>query len=182
MGRAGRLRGLHRHVHRRTRINNEHTHTHNASRGYFPPRYNHRNPAPESKPETTRTTFAAWRVVVDRPNRYHSIPNHLPPNKMIYEPAIEPECPIPAYDPAMDEPEPPAPRRKPPFETLRVHIGQVHTLNGQTRLYTGRYTFCGEIHKYAGIGIKYARHEPIISCDRKSAAKMLRTLRKGGVC
>jgi hypothetical protein len=165
--------------------NNEHTHTHNARGRCFSPHHYHQ-PAPESKQKTTAGTIAPWRMVVNRPNRYHSIPNHLPPNEMntFYEPAHEPipPYPDPDYDPAMDEPEPPAPRRKPPFETLRVHMGQVHTLNGQTRLYTGCYTFCGEIHKYAGIGIKYARHEPTISCDRKSAAKMLRTLRKGGVC
>lgn len=102
--------------------------------------------------------------------------------KAFYEPAIEPECPLPAYDPAMDEPEPPAPRRKPPFKTLRTHHGQIHTLHSQTRLYTGYYTVCGQIYKWAGIGIKYARHEPTVQCDRKSAAKMLRTIRKEGVC
>ena len=73
-------------------------------------------------------------------------------------------------------------RRKPPFQTIRTHHGQIHTLHGQTRLYTGYYEACGEIHKWAAIGIKYARHRPTVNCDRKSAAKMLRTLRKEGVC
>lgn len=100
----------------------------------------------------------------------------------LYEHAHEPAPPRPDYDPAMDEPEPPAPRRKPPFETLRIHHGQVHSLHSQTRLYTGYYTACGETYKWAGIGVKYARHEPTVTCDRKSAAKMLRTIRKGGVC
>ena len=100
----------------------------------------------------------------------------------LYESTIEPEEPRQDYDPAMDTPEPPAPRRKPPFVTHRSQYGQIHTLHSETRLYTGYYTVCGEIRKYAAIAIKYARHEPTISCDRKSAAKMLRTLRKGGVC
>jgi hypothetical protein len=99
-----------------------------------------------------------------------------------YEPAIEPECPRLDYDPAMDEPEPPTPRRKLPFKTLRTQNGQIHTLHGETRLYTGCYTACEATYKWAAIGIKYARHEPAVSCDRKSAAKMLRTLRKEGVC
>jgi len=102
--------------------------------------------------------------------------------KAFYESAIEPECPRPNYDPAMDEPEPPVTRRKPPFVTHRSQYGQIHTLHNQTRLYTGWYTVREEIQKYAAIGIKYARHEPTISCDRKSAAQMLRTLRRGGVC
>jgi hypothetical protein len=100
----------------------------------------------------------------------------------LYESTIEPECPLPAYDPDMDIPEPPAPRRKPPFETMRTQYGQVHTLHNETRLYTGWYTVCGELKKYAGIGIKYARYEPTVQCDRRSAAQMLRILRKGGVC
>jgi hypothetical protein len=100
----------------------------------------------------------------------------------LYEHAHEPECPRPDYDPAMDVPDPPAPRRKPPFETMRTQYGQVHTLHNETRLYTGCYTVCGEVKKYAGIGIKYARYEPTVQCDRRSAAQMLRILRKGGVC
>jgi hypothetical protein len=161
---------------------NEHTHTHYASRGYFPPHHYHHAPAPEHEPPPTTGTFAPWRMVVNPRHRYHSFPHNLPNHEMIYEPAIEPECPLPAYDPDMDIPEPPAPRRKPPFETYHSLYGQIHTLHAETRLYTGYYTVCGEIRKYAAIGIKYARHEPTISCDRKSAAKMLRTLRKGGVC
>ena len=102
--------------------------------------------------------------------------------KAFYESAIEPECPRPDYDPAIDEPEPPVTRRKPPFETLRTRHGQIHTLHGETRLYTGCYEACGETYKWAAIGIKYARYEPTVTCDRKSAAKMLRTIRKGGVC
>jgi len=101
-----------------------------------------------------------------------------------YESAHEPipPYPDPDYDPAMDEPEPPVTRRKPPFVTMRTQYGQVHALHNETRLYTGWYTVCGELKKYAGIGIKYARHEPTVQCDRRSAAQMLRTLRKGGVC
>ena len=76
----------------------------------------------------------------------------------------------------------PHPRRKPPFKTLRTHHGQIHTLHGETRLYTGCYEACGETYKWAAIGIKYARHEPTVQCDRKSAAKMLRTIRTEGVC
>lgn len=100
----------------------------------------------------------------------------------LYEPAYEPTPPRPDYDPAMDEPEPPAPRRKPPFETHRTQYGQIHALHGETRLYTGSYTVCGETQKYAAIAIKYARHEPALQCDRKSAAKMLRTIRREGIC
>lgn len=99
-----------------------------------------------------------------------------------YEPAMEPEYPLPDYDPAMDEPEPPAPRRQPPFQTIHTHHGQIHNLHGETRLYTGYYVAFGAIHKWAAIGIKYARSEPSVSCDRKSAGKMLRTLRKEGAC
>jgi hypothetical protein len=82
----------------------------------------------------------------------------------------------------MDILEPPAPRHKSPFETWRTMQGQIHTLHGETRLYTGCYTVNGGIRKYAAIGIKFARNEPTIQCDRRSAAKMLRTLRKGNVC
>jgi|LakMenE18May11ns_1017448.scaffolds.fasta_scaffold9722832_2 hypothetical protein len=162
----------------------EHTHTHNASRGYFPPRHYHPAPAPEHKPPPTAGTFAPWRMVVNPRHRYHRVPHHLPPNKMkaFYESAIEPECPRPAYDPDMDIPEPPAPRRKPPFETLHTQCGQVHTLHGETRLYTGWYTSCGEIKKYAAIGIKFPRREPSVECNRRSAARLLRSIRKGGVC
>jgi hypothetical protein len=100
----------------------------------------------------------------------------------LYESTIEPECPRPDYDPAMDEPEPPAPRRKPPFVTHYTQHGQIHVLHGETRLYTGRYTVSGRTAKYAAIGIKYARDEPSIQCDRKSAAQMLRTLRNKNIC
>jgi len=186
MGRAGRLRRLHRHIHRRTRIKHEHTHTHNARGRHFPPRHHHNPPAPESKPETTAGTIAAWCMDTARPRYHLFITHHLPAYKMntFYEHAYEPipPYPDPDYDPAMDEPEPPVTRRKPPFETHRSPYGQIHTLHSETRLYTGYFTVCGELQKYAGIGIKYARHEPTVLCDRRSAAKMLRKLRKGGVC
>jgi hypothetical protein len=100
----------------------------------------------------------------------------------LYEHAHEPTRPLPEYDPAMDIPEPPTPRRKPPFKTHYTQYGQIHVLNGETCLYTGRYTVSGRTAKYAAIGIKFARKEPSIQCDRKSAAQMLRTLRKDGVC
>ena len=100
----------------------------------------------------------------------------------LYEHANEPTQPLPEYDPAMDIPEPPAMRRKPPFVTHHTQHGQIHVLHGETRLYTGRYTVSGRTAKYAAIGIKYARDEPSIECDRKSAAKMLRTLRNKNIC
>jgi hypothetical protein len=100
----------------------------------------------------------------------------------IYEHAHEPTPPRQSYDPAMDVPEPPAPRRKPPFETWRTANGQIHTINGETRLYTGCYTVNGRLDKYAAIGIKYAWNEPLVQCDRRSAAKMLRTIRKQRSC
>jgi hypothetical protein len=112
-------------------------------------------------------------------HRYH----HLPINKMsLYEHAHELNPPRLKYDPAMDVPEPPTPRRKPPFKTHYTQHGQIHVLHGETRLYTGRYTVSGRTAKYAAIGIKYARDEPSIQCDRKSAAQMLRTLRNKNIC
>jgi hypothetical protein len=100
----------------------------------------------------------------------------------LYEHAHELNPPRLEYDPVMDAPEPPAMRRKPPFKTWRTQHGQIHTLHGETRLYTGCYTVNGRMDKYAAIGIKFARNELTVQCDRKSAAKMLRTLRKDGVC
>jgi len=100
----------------------------------------------------------------------------------LYEHAHEPTPPRQSYDPAMDVPEPPTIRRKPPFETWRTQYGQIHSLHGETRLYTGCYLSAGRIQKYAAIGIKFARNEPSIQCDRRSAAKMLRKIRKEGAC
>jgi len=100
----------------------------------------------------------------------------------LYEHAHEPTPPLQSYDPAMDVPEPPAIRRKPPFETWRTQHGQIHSLSGETRLYTGCYTVNGRLDKYAAIGIKFSRNEPLVQCDRRSAARMLRTLRKAKSC
>jgi hypothetical protein len=100
----------------------------------------------------------------------------------LYEHAHELNPPRLEYDPAMDAPEPSAMRRKPLFKTHYTQHGQIHVLHGETRLYTGYYTVAGRIGKYAAIGIKFARNEPSIQCDRKSAAKMLRTLRKAKSC
>ena len=160
----------------------EYTHTHNASRGYFPPRHYHPPPAPEHKPEaTTGTALAPWRLAVNPADRYHGFPNHLPADKMkaFYESAIEPECPRPDYDPAIDEPEPPAPRRNPPFETGKTERGRTHRFKSFT-VFTG---YCKGL-----AGVKYAslvpelNISPVIMCDRKDIARLLRLNRKGGVC
>jgi len=101
----------------------------------------------------------------------------------LYEHAHELNPPRLEYDPAMDVPEPPAMRRKPPFETWRTQHGQIHTLHAETRLYTGFYTIGGNsFRKYAAVGVKFTLSEPLLECTRESAAKMLRTLRKGNVC
>jgi hypothetical protein len=160
----------------------EHTHTHNTSRGHFPPRHYHPPPAPEHKPPPTAgTALAPWRLVVNRPNRYHCFPHHLPTHKMkaFYESAIEPECPRPAYDPDMDIPEPPAPRRKPPFETVKTERGRTHRFE-HCIVFTG---YCKGLP-----GVKYAslvpelNISPVIMCDRKDIARLLQLNRKGGVC
>ena len=99
----------------------------------------------------------------------------------IYEHAYE-EIPVSTYDPAMDAPEPPTPRRKEPFKTRRHAYGNCHDLHGKTILYTGKYRSCGTLYKYAAIGIDYPRNIITVNCDRKSAAKMLRAIRKELSC
>jgi hypothetical protein len=99
----------------------------------------------------------------------------------IYEHAVE-ELPPTTYDPAMDAPEPPTPRRKAPFNTRRHAYGNCHYLHGETRLYTGKYRFRDEIIKYAAIGISYPKNIIPVNCDRISAAKMLRAIRKELSC
>jgi hypothetical protein len=95
--------------------------------------------------------------------------------KAFYESAIEPECPRPDYDPAMDEPEPPAPRRKPPFETTRNQHGQIHRLPSGNA-FTGKHAY----GKWACIDMKSDKYHPTITCDRRSLAAYLKHLRKGG--
>lgn len=90
----------------------------------------------------------------------------------LYEPAIEPECPRPEYDPAMDIPEPPAPRRKPPFVTSKNEHGKIHRLPSR-HIYTGRH----EYGKWAGIDLPGEDYAPIIFCDRKTVAAHLRYIR-----
>ena len=118
-------------------------------------------------------------MVVDRPNRYHSFINHLPANEMkaFYESAIEPECPRPAYDPAMDEPEPPTPRRKPPFETVKTERGRTHRFKSFTT-FTG---YC-EGGKWAAITIQEPTWQPLIMCDRRNIAHLIKFNRKGRSC
>jgi hypothetical protein len=99
----------------------------------------------------------------------------------LYEHAYE-EIPQSTYDPAMDAPEPPMPRRKAPFKTYRSAHGNCHDLNGETRLYTGKYRFRDEILKYAAIGISFPTTIIPVNCDRISAAKMLRAIRKELSC
>jgi hypothetical protein len=161
----------------------EHTHTHNARGRHFPPRHYHHPPAPESKPPTTAgTALAPWRLAVNPRHRYHGFPQHLPAHEMkaFYESAIEPECPRPDYDPAMDEPEPPAPRRKPPFETVKTERGRTHRFEHFT-VFTG---YCKGIVecKYASIVFALPDGSPVVMCERKDIARLLQFNRKGGVC
>ena len=99
-------------------------------------------------------------------------------NTTIYEHAVE-ELPPTTYDPAMDAPEP---RRKAPFNTRRHAYGNCHDLHGKTSLYTGKYRSGSTLYKYAAIGINYPRNIITVVCDRKSAAKMLRAIRKELSC
>jgi hypothetical protein len=98
----------------------------------------------------------------------------------LYEPAIEPECPLPAYDPAMDVPEPPAPRRKPPFETIKTERGRTHRFKSFSVL-TG---YCKGLEglKYASISIAEPTWQPLLMCERKDIARLLQFNRRGGVC
>ena len=100
--------------------------------------------------------------------------------KTIYEHAYE-EIPVSTYDPAMDA-EPPTPLRKAPFNTRRHTFGNCHDLHGETRLYTGKYRSSGTLYKYAAIGISYTKSIIPVNCDRISAAKMLRAIRKELSC
>lgn len=166
-------------IHRNDKIKHEHIHEYKR-RNIAP---NHYHKTTTQKPQKTGTPITYGHLVADRHQLCNCITNHLHTNEMsLYESTIEPECPRPEYDPAMDVPEPPAPRLKPSFDTWRNPNWQIHSLSGETRLYTGCYTVNGRLDKYAAIGIKFARNEPLIQCDRRSAAKMLRTLRKEGVC
>ena len=115
-------------------------------------------------------------MVVDRPNSYHSFINHLPANEMkaFYESAIEPECPRPDYDPAMDEPEPPAPRRKPPFKVTKHENGYTYRFT-EFLVCTGHHAF----GKYAGMTVW---DQPVVLCNRKSIADLLRHNRKAKPC
>jgi hypothetical protein len=146
------------------------------------PHHYHRQPAPESKPPPTAGTFAPWRMVVNPRHRYHGVPHHLPPNKMkaFYESAIEPECPRPDYDPAMDEPEPPAPRRKPPFETVKTERGRTYRFKSFS-VFTG---YCKGLAgaKYASLFLAEPETVPVIMCDRKDIARLLRHNRKAKPC
>jgi len=99
----------------------------------------------------------------------------------LYEHAHE-ELPPSTYDPAMDAPEPPMPRRKASIVTRRYGCGNCYELTEKTCLYTGKYRFRDEIGKYAAIGISYPTTIIPINCDRKSAAKMLRAIRKELSC
>ena len=99
---------------------------------------------------------------------------------MIYEPAIEPECPLPAYDPDMDVPEPPAPRRKPPFETVKTERGRAYRFKSFT-VFTG---YCKGLAgaKYASLVVAEPETVPVIMCDRKDIARLLRLNRKAKSC
>lgn len=90
----------------------------------------------------------------------------------LYESAIEPECPRLDYDPAMDIPEPPSPRRNPPFVTSKNENGKIHRLPSRN-IYTGRHIF----GKWAGIDLPGEPYAPVIFCDRKSVAHHLRYIR-----
>jgi hypothetical protein len=90
-----------------------------------------------------------------------------------YEPSTETECPRAEYDPAMDIPEPTAPRRKPPFVTSRNEHGQIHRLKGRN-IFTGKHVY----GKWACIEVISEKYEPAITCDRKSVAYHLKHLRK----
>ena len=93
----------------------------------------------------------------------------------LYESTIEPEEPRLDYDPAKDLPEPPLPRRMPAFETVKTERGRTHSLPGFT-IFTGYHS----LGKYAAITIQVPTYQPLVLCDRRSIAGMLRFNRKGG--
>ena len=94
--------------------------------------------------------------------------------KAFYESAIEPERPLPAYDPAMDEPEPPAPRQKPPFKATKYE-------NGYTYRFTEFLVSTG-YHAYGKYAAMSVWDQPVVLCNRKSIADLLRHNRKVKPC
>ena len=163
-------------THSPTNQNKNNAHTHNYSRGYFPSRHHHNPPAPEHQPEASTGTFAPWRMVVNRSDRLYRVPHNLPANEMkaFYESAIEPECPLPDYDPAMDEPEPPTPRRKPPFKVTRYE-------NGYTYRFDAFLVSTG-YHAYGKYAAMSPWDQPVVLCNRKCIANLLRHNRKAKPC
>jgi hypothetical protein len=95
----------------------------------------------------------------------------------LYESTIEPECPRPDYDPAMDEPEPPVTLRKPPFEAVKTEGGRTHRFKSFT-VFTGHR----EGRKWAAIAIQEPTWQPLIMCDRQSIAWMIKFNRKAQLC
>lgn len=98
----------------------------------------------------------------------------------LYEHAHEPNPPRPDYDPAMDVPEPPAPRRKPPFETVKTERGRAYRFKSFT-VFAG---YCKGLAgvKYASLVVAEPVIAPVIMCDREDIARLLRLNRKGGSC
>lgn len=103
-------------------------------------------------------------------------------NNAFYEHAVESAPPLAEYDPVFDVPEPKRPRRRLAFKTVRGGNGWTHYLIEGTKLHTGHYTVCGEVAKYAGIGIWEGKRNATIQVYRKHAAELLRKLRKAGEC
>jgi len=98
----------------------------------------------------------------------------------LYESTIEPTQPLPDYDPAMDAPETPAMRRKPPFETIKNERGRAYRFEAFTVLTGYCKGYWGG--KYASIFIVSPQWQPLIMCDRNDIARLLRFSRKGSVC
>jgi hypothetical protein len=115
-------------------------------------------------------------MVVNRSDRLYRVPHNLPANEMkaFYESAIEPECPLPDYDPAMDEPEPPTPRRKPPFKVTRYE-------NGYTYRFDAFLVSTG-YHAYGKYAAMSPWDQPVVLCNRKCIANLLRHNRKAKPC
>jgi hypothetical protein len=93
----------------------------------------------------------------------------------LYEHAEEAMPPKPAYDPAMDYPEPAPKRRKFPFEIANIGNGgkayrmEKRTIITQHTAYT-RYAFVMMLGEYA--------KEPYLTIDRRDVAKLLKHYRK----
>ena len=98
----------------------------------------------------------------------------------LYEHAHELNPPRLEYDPAMDAPEPPAMRRKPPFKTIKNGGGNTHQFESFS-VYTGHCKGLAGF-KYASFSIAKPTWQPLIMCERNDIARLLRFNRKAKSC